>query len=103
MSDDTLPHEVALAPKSIPSPFAKPIPPSPPVAPEAWAEVGVAAMNVAELDPKNPALVTAAATLADTILRHFPDDGGAVEEAAMHNVGRVLAHLCGVTVPVEND
>lgn len=101
MSNDTLTPD--LTPKIIPSPFAESMPPSLPVAPEAWGEVGAEAMNVAELDPGNPALVTAVATLADTILRHFLNDGGAVEEFAMHNVGRVLALLCGVTVPVEND
>lgn len=102
MSDDTLPPD--FTPKIIPSPFADPMPPSLTVTPEAWGEVGAAAMNVAEFPyGTNGDFAAAASALASVILRRFPHDGGDVEEAAMHNVGRVMAHLCGVTVPVEND
>lgn len=106
MSDQLFPDDNARreSQRPLPSPFAEPMPPSPPIAPEAWGEVGAAAMNVAEFPYQmNGDFAASASALAGVILRYFPHDGGSVEEFAMHNVGRVLAHLCGVTVAVEND
>lgn len=104
MSGDTDPRQIDDGRNRGSGPLAEPISPSLPVGPEMWGEVCAAAMTVAEFPYlTNGDFSEAAYALAREILRCFPDDGGAVEEATMHNVGRVLVHLCGATVLVDRD